>query len=133
MAPLSTSVRTKKSTLNISRPQLALVKSRVWEVSCIWGESNFYSPEKVKNFLKEAKLFDQLPLESQVTPEAKTHDQVRCVQLHNHISCLQSKDLAEKFLDKLRQRPGAGLGMLYIQKEQRRIVCMQKRRGEYFC
>ena len=35
---------------------------------------------------------------SQVTPEAKTHDQIRCVQLHNHISCLQSKDLAEKSL-----------------------------------
>ena len=34
--------------------------------------------------------------EGQVTPEAKTHDQIRCVQLHNHISCLQSKDLAEK-------------------------------------
>src|ERR1700733_13287773 len=70
---------------------------------------------------------------SQVTPEAKTHDQIRCVQLHNHISCLQSKDLAEKCLDKLRQRPGVGLGMLRIQKEQRRIVCMQKRRGEYSC
>ena len=35
---------------------------------------------------------------SQVTPEAKTHDQIRCDQLHNQISCLQSKDLAEKSL-----------------------------------
>ena len=34
--------------------------------------------------------------EGQVTPEAKTHDQIRCVQLPNHINCLQSKDLAEK-------------------------------------
>ena len=31
-----------------------------------------------------------------MTPEAKTHDQIRCVQLHSHISCLRSKDLAEK-------------------------------------
>lgn len=28
----------------------------------ICRESNFYNPEKVKNFLKEAKLSDQLPL-----------------------------------------------------------------------
>src|ERR1700736_5366341 len=36
--------------------------------------------------------------EGQVTPEAKAHDQIRCVQLHNHISCFQSEDLAEKSL-----------------------------------
>src|ERR1700733_12914642 len=27
---------------------------------------------------------------------SKTQDQIRCVQSHNHISCLQSKDLAEE-------------------------------------
>lgn len=32
------------------------------EVERICKESNFYNPEKVKNFLKEAKLADQLPL-----------------------------------------------------------------------
>ena len=35
---------------------------RIQEVECICRESNFYNPEKVKNFLKEAKLSDQLPL-----------------------------------------------------------------------
>jgi len=32
------------------------------EIERICRESNFYNPEKVKNFLKEAKLSDQLPL-----------------------------------------------------------------------
>src|ERR1700736_2143651 len=44
-----------------------------------------------------------------------------------------SREVSKKHLDKLEQRPGVGLGMLKIQKEQWRIVCMQKRRGEYSC
>src|SRR6202011_5107635 len=44
-----------------------------------------------------------------------------------------SREVSKKCLDKLRERPGVGLAMLKIQKEQRRIVCMQKRRGEYSC
>ncbi|TFY80376.1 hypothetical protein EWM64_g3637 [Hericium alpestre] len=35
---------------------------QIHEVEHICHESNFYNPEKVKNFLKEAKLADQLPL-----------------------------------------------------------------------
>lgn len=35
---------------------------RLWQVERICRESNCYSPERVKNFLKEAKLTDQLPL-----------------------------------------------------------------------
>ncbi|GBE77218.1 hypothetical protein SCP_0100900 [Sparassis crispa] len=36
--------------------------SQIREVECICRESNYYNLEKVKNFLKEAKLSDQLPL-----------------------------------------------------------------------
>lgn len=35
---------------------------QIREVERICRESNYYNPEKVKNFLKEAKLSDQLPL-----------------------------------------------------------------------
>ena len=35
---------------------------QIREVERICHESNHYNPEKVKNFLKEAKLSDQLPL-----------------------------------------------------------------------
>jgi clathrin heavy chain len=58
-AQLSTSARIPRFTLSTSRLPLALAKS---EVERICRESNFYNPEKVKNFLKEAKLSDQLPL-----------------------------------------------------------------------
>jgi len=42
--------------------QAATRTGQIWEVEHICRESNFYNPEKVKNFLKEAKLSDQLPL-----------------------------------------------------------------------
>jgi clathrin heavy chain len=42
--------------------QAATCTGQIWEVEHICRESNFYNPEKVKNFLKEAKLSDQLPL-----------------------------------------------------------------------
>ncbi|QRV88920.1 Clathrin [Ceratobasidium sp. AG-Ba] len=42
--------------------QAATRTGQIREVERICRESNFYNPEKVKNFLKEAKLDDQLPL-----------------------------------------------------------------------
>ncbi|TFK26167.1 clathrin heavy chain 1 [Coprinopsis marcescibilis] len=42
--------------------QAATRTGQIREVERICRESNFYNPEKVKNFLKEAKLQDQLPL-----------------------------------------------------------------------
>ncbi|KAH9852080.1 clathrin heavy chain [Lenzites betulinus] len=42
--------------------QAATRTGQIREVERICRESNFYNPEKVKNFLKEAKLTDQLPL-----------------------------------------------------------------------
>ena len=42
--------------------QAATRTGQIREVERIVRESNFYNPEKVKNFLKEAKLEDQLPL-----------------------------------------------------------------------
>ena len=42
--------------------QAATRTGQIWEVERICRESNYYNPEKVKNFLKEAKLSDQLPL-----------------------------------------------------------------------
>lgn len=42
--------------------QAATRTGQIREVERICRESNYYSPEKVKNFLKEAKLQDQLPL-----------------------------------------------------------------------
>ncbi|KAM0791024.1 hypothetical protein ACM66B_004322 [Microbotryomycetes sp. NB124-2] len=42
--------------------QAATRTGQIREVERIVRESNFYNPEKVKNFLKEAKLPDQLPL-----------------------------------------------------------------------
>ena len=42
--------------------QSATRTGQIREVERICRESNFYNPEKVKNFLKEAKLADQLPL-----------------------------------------------------------------------
>jgi clathrin heavy chain len=42
--------------------QAATRTGQIWEVEHICQESNFYNPEKVKNFLKDTKLSDQLPL-----------------------------------------------------------------------
>jgi Region in Clathrin and VPS len=42
--------------------QAATRTNQIREVERICRESNYYNPEKVKNFLKEAKLADQLPL-----------------------------------------------------------------------
>ena len=42
--------------------QAATTMQQINEVERICRESNFYDPEKVKNFLKEAKLTEQLPL-----------------------------------------------------------------------
>ena len=42
--------------------QAATRTGQIREVERICRESNYYNPEKVKNFLKEAKLQDQLPL-----------------------------------------------------------------------
>lgn len=42
--------------------QAATRTGQIREVERLCRESNFYNPEKVKNFLKEAKLADQLPL-----------------------------------------------------------------------
>ncbi|RUS20583.1 clathrin, heavy polypeptide, isoform CRA_b, partial [Endogone sp. FLAS-F59071] len=42
--------------------QAACRTGQMKEVERICRESNYYDPEKVKNFLKEAKLSDQLPL-----------------------------------------------------------------------
>ncbi|EJD47981.1 clathrin heavy chain [Auricularia subglabra TFB-10046 SS5] len=42
--------------------QAATRTGQLGEVERICRESNFYNPEKVKNFLKEAKLSNQLPL-----------------------------------------------------------------------
>jgi clathrin heavy chain len=42
--------------------QAATRTGQIREVERICRESNHYNPEKVKNFLKEAKLSDQLPL-----------------------------------------------------------------------
>ncbi|CAG8535423.1 3237_t:CDS:10 [Ambispora leptoticha] len=42
--------------------QAGVKSGQIKEVERICRESNYYDPEKVKNFLKEAKLADQLPL-----------------------------------------------------------------------
>lgn len=42
--------------------QAATRTGQIREVERICRESNYYNPEKVKNFLKETKLSDQLPL-----------------------------------------------------------------------
>jgi len=42
--------------------QAATRTGQIREVERICRESNYYNPEKVKNFLKETKLTDQLPL-----------------------------------------------------------------------
>ena len=42
--------------------QAATTMQQINEVERICRESNFYDPERVKNFLKEAKLTEQLPL-----------------------------------------------------------------------
>ena len=42
--------------------QAATTMQQINEVERICRESNYYDPEKVKNFLKEAKLTEQLPL-----------------------------------------------------------------------
>jgi clathrin heavy chain len=56
------------SILNLSKDSevhfkyIATRTGQIREVEQICRESNHYNPEKVKNFLKEAKLSDQLPL-----------------------------------------------------------------------
>lgn len=58
------------STVNLSQDsevhfkyiEAATRTGQIREVERICRESNYYNPEKVKNFLKEAKLSDQLPL-----------------------------------------------------------------------
>ena len=62
LALLSASVRTQKSTSSTFRPATRTGLGQIREVERICCESNYYNPEKVKNFLKEAKLTDQLPL-----------------------------------------------------------------------
>ncbi|XP_074599513.1 clathrin heavy chain 1-like isoform X1 [Brevipalpus obovatus] len=42
--------------------QAACKTGQIKEVERVCRESNYYNPERVKNFLKEAKLTDQLPL-----------------------------------------------------------------------
>jgi len=42
--------------------QAATCTGQIREVERVCWESNYYNPEKVRNFLKEAKLSDQLPL-----------------------------------------------------------------------
>ena len=42
--------------------QAACKTGQIKEVERICRESNCYDPQRVKNFLKEAKLTDQLPL-----------------------------------------------------------------------
>jgi clathrin heavy chain len=42
--------------------EAATAMGQITEVERICRESNYYNPEKVKNFLKEAKLTEQLPL-----------------------------------------------------------------------
>ena len=48
--------------VNFKYIQAATRTGQIREVERICRESNHYNPEKVKNFLKEAKLQDQLPL-----------------------------------------------------------------------
>ncbi|KRX18794.1 Clathrin heavy chain 1 [Trichinella nelsoni] len=51
------------SIVNFSQdPEAACRTGQIKEVERICRESTFYEPERVKNFLKEAKLTDQLPL-----------------------------------------------------------------------
>jgi len=48
--------------VHIKYIQAATCTSQIREVEHICWVSNHYNPKKVKNFLKEAKLSDQLPL-----------------------------------------------------------------------
>jgi clathrin heavy chain len=48
--------------VNFKYIQAATRTGQIREVERVCRESNYYNPEKVKNFLKEAKLSDQLPL-----------------------------------------------------------------------
>lgn len=48
--------------VNFKYIEAATKMGQFTEVERICRESNFYNPEKVKNFLKEAKLVEQLPL-----------------------------------------------------------------------
>lgn len=50
------------SVVHFKYIQAACRTGQTKEVERICRESNCYDPEKVKNFLKEAKLTDQLPL-----------------------------------------------------------------------
>ncbi|XP_014670791.1 PREDICTED: clathrin heavy chain 1-like, partial [Priapulus caudatus] len=47
---------------HLLNPEAACKTGQIKEVERICRESNCYDPERVKNFLKEAKLTDQLPL-----------------------------------------------------------------------
>ena len=55
----STPARVLKSTSSTYKLQCT---GQIREAERICRESGFYHPEKAKNFLKKAKLFDQLPL-----------------------------------------------------------------------
>ena len=48
--------------VNFKYIQAATTMGQMTEVERICRDSNFYNPEKVKNFLKEARLTEQLPL-----------------------------------------------------------------------
>lgn len=54
--------RSLKKLQNTNILQAATRTGQIKEVERICRESNCYDPERVKNFLKEAKLNDQLPL-----------------------------------------------------------------------
>jgi clathrin heavy chain len=61
-APLSFVNLSEDPKVHFKYIQAATRTGQLHEVERICRESNFYNPEKVKNFLKEAKLADQLPL-----------------------------------------------------------------------
>lgn len=52
----------QESDVHFKYIQAACKTGQIKEVERICRESNCYDPERVKNFLKEAKLTDQLPL-----------------------------------------------------------------------
>ena len=52
----------QESDVHFKYIQAACKTGQLKEVERICRESNCYDPERVKNFLKEAKLTDQLPL-----------------------------------------------------------------------
>ncbi|EKM49484.1 uncharacterized protein PHACADRAFT_264985 [Phanerochaete carnosa HHB-10118-sp] len=69
--------------------QAATRTGQIREVERICRESNFYSPEKVKNFLKEAKLSDQLPLIIVCDRFGFVHDLVLYLYQHGLINFIE--------------------------------------------